>query len=92
VGSKDDAVAVANKIEDELHDILLDPEGDALISDIKFTEHVMGRFDVSGWDRPSVVQLFRTGITGGRKAKEALLVQRYGTFYTGTQESDPLSR
>jgi hypothetical protein len=90
VGSKDDAFVVAKMIEDGLRDVLLPPTGDALVSDIEFNELVMGRFDVMKWD-PDPLGYFRAQIFGGRAGREALFVQRYGTFYTGTQEAKPLS-
>ena len=58
VGSKDDAFVVAKMIEDGLRDVLLPPTGDALVSDIEFTELVMGRFDVMRWD-PDRLGYFR---------------------------------
>ena len=48
VGPKDSAAAIATEIETELGEILLPPEGDALIDDIAFTPNVMGRFEISG--------------------------------------------
>jgi hypothetical protein len=47
VGPKDDADAAARTIEHELDDLLLMPARDALKSDTKFTERVMGRFEVA---------------------------------------------
>jgi hypothetical protein len=59
VGSKDDAVAAASRIEEELGKLLLPPAGDTLSDDIQFTVHVMGRFEILGWDLDFIPKGFR---------------------------------
>lgn len=55
IGSKDQATKVAKEIEEGLGNILREPEGDGLKSDIVFTPKVIGRFDISRFD-PDFIQ------------------------------------
>jgi hypothetical protein len=47
VGHRDKAVLVASLIERGIGPVLNDPNGDALVDDISFSNHVMGRFEVT---------------------------------------------
>ena len=44
VGSKDKTKLLAQFLSQELKDLLLPPEGDALVDDIPMADNVMGRF------------------------------------------------
>jgi|GEM_PF-4101210 len=50
VGHHDMAVAVASILEDHLLGVLDGPEGDVLVDDVPFSEHVAGRFDIGRID------------------------------------------
>lgn len=50
VGHKDKALLVAGLLSQELADLLNEPEGDVLESDVVYAPKVMGRFEVQGLD------------------------------------------
>lgn len=110
VGHRDKANLVAPIIEEALGAILDPPEGTALDDDIPFTEHVMGRFEISridfsfhqygakghprmneDIDKILMSEYHNLDEVARRQLREemvtradAVLRQRFATFYTGS--------
>lgn len=98
IGSKADAQSVADKINKSVGHLLDAPRGEPLKDDASFGGKVMGRFDVRDPDFhqygaggiPHLNVDVGNSVFGGQpiapdalKRADAILRQRYGSFYTG---------